>query len=283
MLNKKIQINKYITSYLDNQNIQAKSTILFCHANGYSAGCYQYYFRRLSNNYRLIGLDFLNHGQSETNLKIHNWNLYREQIIGLIKQLSLSNVTGIGHSLGGSCLLMASYSLQNNVFSKIICLDPVLLNPAFAMYSRLFGHPMAYSAKKRRTQFTSQEHVEKIFRKHPTTRHWHQEVLQDYFQSCFYEIENKEVRLLANSLAEYKTFKMPNIMLQSMIKKINTPQYYIMPSNSAVCPNSLIQRIAEKDGSCVHTIFDDSIGHLFPFEKPEWTLQQIRTILHGNL
>ena len=133
-------------SYLDNER-ENKPILMFCHANGYSAETYSYYHQKLDKKYRVIGIDFLNHGQSETNLNFSGWYFYRDQICSLIDELKLSNVIGIGHSMGAAALIQAGYK-KPELFSYLIGFDPTILNFYKIACSRIFLNPAGQGRSK---------------------------------------------------------------------------------------------------------------------------------------
>jgi pimeloyl-ACP methyl ester carboxylesterase len=101
-------------SYLDSET-QSEQIILITHANGYSAECYSYLIEALRDKYRVIALDFAGHGQSESFYDFTSWDFLRDQILALIEHEKLGNIISIGHSMGGSSVLLCIMKFTNKV------------------------------------------------------------------------------------------------------------------------------------------------------------------------
>ncbi|MCZ8343692.1 MAG: alpha/beta hydrolase [Leptospira sp.] len=249
-------------------------TIFFCHANGYSAGCYRTYFRELTKNYRVVALDFIGHGKSESNLQYDSWYFFRDQILSVIEKESLSNITGIGHSLGGASLLLASVK-NPIVFRKILALDPVILGIKLITLAKLLGNPLAKSAVKRRTEFQSIELVRRAFKKFPQFANFDSKIFEDYLESCFVQKPNsKEVMLAGDPQVEAKTFSMAHYSVYFQFYKLKNEAHICIPNPFEVCSPTLGNMLIRNNPKSSLTIWDDTT-HFFPFEKPKETLHWI--------
>src|SRR5690606_13455295 len=138
-------------SYLDSapsSSTPSRSTdpgrpvILFCHANGFAAGVYQYYLRRLAGQCRVLALDFAGHGESESTLDFSDWDFFRDQVLALLDVEQLSGVIGVGHSLGGASLFRAA-AVEPDRLAMVIGLDPVLLSLPRLLLFKVTGNPLS--------------------------------------------------------------------------------------------------------------------------------------------
>jgi len=245
--------------------------LLFCHANGYSAGCYDFYFQSLKNKYRIIALDFVGHGKSELSLDYTNWNFFRDQILALIEHENLSELTLIGHSLGGASGLLASVK-DPSVFKKIIVFDPVVLGWKLITLSKIFGNPLARGAAKRRKVFSSIELVRRSYKKFPAFANFDPSIYENYLSSCFRKTGNgEEVELCCDPRVEERTFSHSHYSIFLQFYKIKTEVHVLIPKVYEVCSPKLAYLITKKNPSSSVSIWDNAT-HFFPFEKPNETL-----------
>ncbi|MGB5449560.1 MAG: alpha/beta hydrolase, partial [Woeseiaceae bacterium] len=102
-------------------------------------------------------------------------------LIALIVKLDLSDIHGVGHSMGGHCMVQAAASEQER-FRRLTLFDPVIMEPSvYAMAPRREGaqHPVA---KRRNAWESPQQMIDKFKDRAPFCR-WHPDVLRDY---CHY-------------------------------------------------------------------------------------------------
>ena len=253
-------------SYLDNK--ASGPAILIAHANGFSAQCYETYVTALSNKYRVLALDFAGHSYSQGTLDFSDWNFFRDQIFALLEHEKLEKVRGIGHSLGGICLLKAA-QFKPDAFEQVVALDPVALGYLKILFVKIFGNPLARQAKKRRRTFRSYQVAYKVLAKHPFFKGFDRDVFKDYIESCFRPAGNPEV--------EAKIFSTPSFANFSEALKVACRVDIVTPNKSFVCPPSLARKLS-RNGGKHHTCPEG--GHLFPFEKVEYTLKKLRELLN---
>lgn len=269
-------------SYLaHNANHDSKPVIVIAHANGYSAYTYRWYMEHLSKEYSVYAMDFWGHSKSEGRLEedgYTGWLLFRDQIIAFIQEMNFRSVTMIGHSLGGGSSILAA-SKKPELFKNIIALDPVVLGLIPVFYGKLFQVPLAKGAIKRRTTFKSIDLVRKAYRKSPAFKDWNQQIYEDYLHSAFISQNDGSVKLALDPRIEAKIFNavsFRNILFR--LKNITVPVHIITPKNSHVCPKRTAKKIIRK---CRNSTYETwpGITHFFPFEKPEFTLEEIRKYL----
>ncbi|EPG68254.1 alpha/beta fold hydrolase [Leptospira wolffii] len=271
MQRKTFQFNGIRLSYIDSET-PGKNTILIAHANGFSAACYSYLIRRLSPENRVLALDFCGHGESEPSLDWKNWFFFRDQILTLIEKENLKDVVGIGHSLGGASLLLASYQ-KPNLFRKIFVMDPVVLNFPVILATFFIGNPLAKGALKRRREFKDLNIVRKAYRKSPTFARWAEEPFEDYLSSCLKE-ENGKLVLCCPPELEAKIFN--SVHWKSLLQygRISSEVHITIPKDYEVCSPKAARRIVKGNPNSSLEIWPGT-NHFFPFEEPDKTYERI--------
>ncbi|GBF50870.1 alpha/beta hydrolase family protein [Leptospira ryugenii] len=260
-------------AYYDSETAN-KPTVLICHANGYSAHCYRYYWEALKADYRVIGLDFIGHGKSESDLYFQNWYFFRDQILELIRVESLESVTLLGHSLGGASSLLAAEK-NPHAIRKVIALDPVILGLKLITLAKIFGSPLARGAFKRRKTFNNLNLVRRAYQKFPAFAHWDGAIFEDYLNSCFRKTGNgEEVELCCDPKVEGRIFSHAHYTVFWKFKKIKVPSFILIPDPPEVCTPALARMITKGVKSSEFEIWTNCT-HFFPFEIPEKTLSYI--------
>ncbi|ARB96970.1 alpha/beta hydrolase [Leptospira interrogans] len=276
MLRKTFNFQGLNLSYIDT-NSKSKPTILLCHANGYSAFTYKFYIESLQNSHRVIALDFAGHGESDSTLNFRDWYFFRDQVLSLIENENLNNVIGIGHSLGGASLLLASYHSPDK-FKKVIAHDPVTLNFLQITYSRIFHNPLAQVAIKRRREFKNLDTVRKIYKRTPSFSRWDNGIYDDYIQSCFRLGVNGEAILRCAPEVEAKIFDSVSYRSLFQFGKIKTETHITIPDPHEVCSPNTAKKIISGNIRSSLEIWPKT-SHFFPFEEKHKTLDRILRVL----
>jgi sigma-B regulation protein RsbQ len=84
------------------------TTLLFVHGAFIDKDYWQDQVGFFSSNYKVVTLDLAGHGKSGSNRSDWSIQALGEDIVTVIKELSLSNIILIGHSLGGDVILEAA-------------------------------------------------------------------------------------------------------------------------------------------------------------------------------
>ncbi|TGK86281.1 alpha/beta hydrolase [Leptospira bourretii] len=276
MKQKSFRFRNWECAYLDSET--PGPVLVFCHANGYSAGCYQYYFNLLSKHYRVIAPDFLGHGRSEFSLKFNNWNVFRDQILALLDFESINKTTIIGHSLGGASSLLAA-AKEPSRFEKVLAMDPVILGWKLILLSKFLENPLAKGAKKRRTHFKSIELVRRSFRKFPAFANFEPSIFEDYLNSCFESTgHDSEVKLCCDPKVEARIFGHAHFHVFKNFYGIKTENHIAIPEKFEVCSPKYANLLAKKHPKSDVTIFP-GFTHFFPFERQKETWSWMKRCL----
>lgn len=156
-----------------------KDSILLLHATGFHGRCWDQVVANLKGHH-VLALDMRGHGQSE-NTGPYTWEQFHHDVEGVIDALSLTNLIGVGHSMGGWCATLAGVT-RPDAFQRLILLDPVILTPGqYANMNRhtkfsLDTHPIA----KRRNQWQSWQEMHEHFQGRMPFRKWAPGVLASY-------------------------------------------------------------------------------------------------------
>jgi len=154
-------------------------TLLFAHATGFHARCWDPVIRRLGDRH-VIAVDQRGHGRSGKPTITH-WNVFGSDLAAVVRALDLHDVVGVGHSMGGHAMVEAAATLPDR-FRRLVLIDPVIVAPddyaAAAAAPRLGGKP--HPTAKRKRHFASAEEMIARFRDREPYARFEPEALRAY-------------------------------------------------------------------------------------------------------
>ena len=148
--------------------------VVFCHATGFHSRCWDLVIAHLPNRH-CYALDFRGHGHSTKLPPPYPWKNFGTDLAGLAERLNLSGAVGVGHSMGGHSLTLAT-ALRPTAFSALLLLDPVIRSRG------TYDGPWkdAQFAAKRRNQWSSAQEMFDRFKNRAPFQDWDPLVLRDY-------------------------------------------------------------------------------------------------------
>jgi len=121
--------NECAVSYTDNKNF-SKPILLFIHGNSSSSETFSYQCSFFNDDYRVIALDLLGHGESAQLVDIeYSLELMGQLLVQFTQTLGLRDVYLFGHSLGGHVAIQALRELESDLAGLFIWGTPALGNP----------------------------------------------------------------------------------------------------------------------------------------------------------
>ena len=171
--------------------------ILLLHATGFHSRCWHEVVKRLPGRH-IYAVDLRFHGKSGESGNV-DWGLMADDIRILIERLELSNLLGVGHSIGGH--LIARVAAQRpDVFKHLILIDPVILSPDtydqfhdISERIKAQDHPVS---RRKNNWRDAQEMFERFKERHPFST-WQPEVLRDYCDYALRPADQDALRQLA--------------------------------------------------------------------------------------
>lgn len=168
-------------------------TVLLVHATGFHARCWDQVVARLPGRH-VIAVDMRGHGRSSNDGPI-TWDQFGEDLAALIAHLQLQAAIGVGHSMGGHCLVQAAAEMPQ-AFCQLLLIDPVILAPEVydsGPFEGIAEHP---TAKRRNAWASWQEMFERFATRKPFAA-WDPDVLEDYCRHGLVPAEEGEGYQLA--------------------------------------------------------------------------------------
>lgn len=155
--------------------------LLLIHATGFHARVWDQTIAALPGDHHVIAVDLRGHGRSEKTGPLTDWSLVAHDVSELVAHLGLRNAIGVGHSMGGHCLVQVA-AKHPECFSRLILIDPVILPPdayESGMPATLPA-PETNPVSRRRNVWASWQEMETHFSTRYPYSVWKKEVLADY-------------------------------------------------------------------------------------------------------
>ncbi|MDA0365739.1 MAG: alpha/beta hydrolase [Chloroflexi bacterium] len=151
--------------------------LLFVHATGFHARCWDEVIRRLPGR-RAYAVDMRGHGRSERPDGPYAWARFGDDLTALVRELDLTRIVGVGHSMGGHSVMYAA-GREPDRFSGFVLVDPVI--GGAARPDAADGEPPSSSfVARRRDRWASPEEMIERFATRPPFSDWEPAVLDDY-------------------------------------------------------------------------------------------------------
>jgi lipase len=160
------------------EDLATAATFLLAHATGFHARCWDRIVARLGARH-VIAVDQRGHGRSDKPLPVH-WQDFGQDLTELIRVLELTNVVGVGHSMGGHAITQAAAAAPER-FQRLVLIDPVIVSPEEYAAGRVgVGSDWQHPTARRRNRWASPDEMFERFKDRPPFSAWDRDVLRDY-------------------------------------------------------------------------------------------------------
>lgn len=255
----------------------------FAHANGYPPGAYRALLGPLSRTFAIEAMYFrpLHPGRSLSDLR--SWRQLADDLIRFLDERQRGPVVGAGHSLGAVCTMLAA-AKRPDLFSRLIIMEPVFLPPVVYTIApfipvslRKYVVPPAKIARKRTFQWSSRRAAFEHLRKKRVFRRVSDKELWDIIREAVVE-ENGSATLRYTREWEARTYSTPASPWRAL-RKVTLPVLALRGVDSDTVEDNSWQRWRRYQPQA-RMIEHKEAGHLLPFERPQWTVQQIQDFLN---
>lgn len=157
-----------------------RATIFMVHATGFHARCWDAVVAALPADRHVVAPDLRGHGRSYRPASIGDWGVTGDDLIPLIDGLAAGvRLIGVGHSMGGVCLLRAAAARPQR-FAELALVDPVVFDPEFYAGAAAAGDPDDHFVSRRRNHWASAQDMAARFAERFPYSGWEPSVLADY-------------------------------------------------------------------------------------------------------
>jgi len=249
---------------------------LLHHATGFCAGVWAPVAELLKEHYRVIAMDARGHGDSTKpeGADAYHWELFGRDVLGVAEVLAAEHpegrvALGVGHSIGGSSILMAS-GVRPDLFERTVLVDPVIFpqqrpKPASAPDSP--GNQLAERARKRRQVWPSREAARGKWLEKELFSSWVPEAMDLYLAEGLADRPDGQVELKCSGEIEAAIFEATGSFdLWSSADRVRTPTL-IEWATRGIFSRANFEKIAARMGDA--QVCDIDAGHLAPMQYPD--------------
>lgn len=159
--------------------------LLWSHATGFHAHCYEPIARRLSGEFTSFGLDHRGHGMTARpdDWQV-DWYKYGDDARVAAEAIAPDGgLVAFGHSMGGASLVMAAHA-NPGLFETLVVFEPIIF-PTADVGSAGEPSPMVAAARNRRDTFDSYEAAITNYASKPPMQFFDSDVLGEYVEHGF--------------------------------------------------------------------------------------------------
>lgn len=244
-------------------------TLLMSHATGFHALTWLPVARQLRHRFACQALDYRGHGDTAAPADWQvDWHGYGEDAVAVAEALRVpGGILGIGHSMGGACLLMAAHQ-DPTLFRGLVVFEPIVFPPIEVADVAGSGNPLAAGARRRRASFPSFEDALANYAAKPPLGRFTDEALRAYVEGGFVLGDDGHVHLKCRPEHEAATFEMGHgHRTWDVLGEIAVPVWVVAGAPQPGQPSSLAAPIAERLGHGRYLQFDH-MDHFGPMTHP---------------
>lgn len=249
---------------------------LLHHANGFCAGVWGLVAESLSRHFRVIAMDARGHGDSSKpeGADFYRWEEFGNDVTGVAERLAAEHpdgkvALGLGHSFGGTSLLMAA-AARPDLFGRCVLVDPVVPPPVWASADperQLRGNSLAEGARKRRMVWPSRDAARQKWVGKEMFAAWDVRALELYLQEGMTDRADGQVELKCPGVIEATVFESSRgLDVYSLAERVSVPTRILWASSGQfprIAHEQLASRMLDAD------VHDLDAGHLAVMEQPE--------------
>ena len=150
--------------------------ILLAHATGLHARCWTSVVTRLPE-FHVLALDLRGHGASGK-APPFEWRQFGADLTAFIAELDLTEIIGVGHSMGAHCIVQAALAAGWR-FRRLTLFDPVIFPPSVYAAGVSFKEGNSSVARRRNTWDSPQQMYDSFKARKPFAN-WTPATLRDY-------------------------------------------------------------------------------------------------------
>ena len=252
-------------------------TLLLIHATGFHSRVWDQVVSHLPG-YDCWAFDMRGHGRSSKPEPPYVWKNFGLDVVAVSEKLNLKFNVGVGHSMGGHSVALAA-SIDPDLFSSIILIDPIIIQPKHYAVALTKEHPV----ERRKNRWSSpQEMFDRYADKKPFDT-WNRDVLHDYCQyGLLPSTTGDALELACPPLIEGSTYN--NSMdkegadIYEDIAKVRATVTVLHPPISA--SKKIEDLISFELGKCFPNGSDEilpGLTHFIPMEAPHLVAERIQT------
>ncbi len=254
--------------------------LLWSHATGFHAHCYEPIAQRLSGEFTSFGLDHRGHGVTAASDDWQvDWYKYADDARVAAEAIAPDGgLVAFGHSMGGASLVMAAHA-HPGLFETLVVFEPIIF-PAPDVGPQGEPTPMIAAARNRRDTFDSYEAAIENYASKPPMKFFDADILRAYVEHGFAPIGQDGaagVQLRCSPEHEARTFETGGTHgFWDLLPEVETRVIVVSGRvEEERSPAGIAAGVAERLPNATYLELSSG-NHLTPFISPDETAQLLR-------
>lgn len=249
-------------------------TLLIAHATGFCAGAYRPLAAALAARFHVWAVDFRAHGDSgRPQGGDLSWRGMADDVLAVVEVLGGGPVLGVGHSMGGACLMAAEHRVPGTLRAAWL-FEPIIVPDGWDTFG---DNPMAASARRRRPGFATRLEALARYAGRPPLGAFRADVLSAYTEHGFVEASDGSVTLKCAPEDEAAVFEAPGKPRIAEMGAVTTPTVVACGArDTGPGPALFAPAVADAlpNGELVRY---RHLGHFGPFQDPDTVGDDVTT------
>jgi pimeloyl-ACP methyl ester carboxylesterase len=206
----------------------SRPTALLVHGTGFCASVWNGVAPDLADDFDVIAFDRRGHGASTKPADAYDFDDFADDIVELADALGLRGVYGIGHSAGGTDVLLAA-PRRPDMFARLLLVEPTVMDPHEPTRDVASAPgPEPATHQRRRATFPSRQAARGRLDGRGIFAGWHPELLDAYITDGFESLADGHVTLRCTPAIE-----------ESMLRRIWAAMDGTHPTKTFECLNEI--------------------------------------------
>jgi pimeloyl-ACP methyl ester carboxylesterase len=242
------------------------SPVLIAHATGFCGAAYAPLVPVLGERHHVWALDFRCHGASGRPASGQvSWEAMIDDVLAAVAAIGDGPVHGLGHSMGGACLLGAEARVPGTLRSAWV-FEPIVIPPEWGDASP-GDNPLAASARRRRPSFASKAEALARYAGRPPLGLLRADALAAYVEHGFADQPDGTVALRCAPDDEASVFEAPGKPTLADMAAVAVPAVVAHGVREPFGPQAFAPRVADALPRGSARAYAH-LGHFGPLEDP---------------
>ncbi len=242
------------------------SPLLVAHATGFCAGAYDPMIAHLVAHHHVWAVDFRAHGRSPApDTATIGWQGMIDDVLAVVDAIDAGPVHGLGHSMGGACLLGAEARRPGTLRSAWV-FEPIVIPAAWADGAP-GDNPMAAAARRRRPGFGSRAEALARYAGRPPLGLLRADALAAYVEHGFVDQPDGTVALRCAPEDEARVFEAPGKPTHDDVAHLTIPVLVAHGTREPWGPQAFAPQVAAAIPGGTARAYGH-LGHFGPLEDP---------------